>query len=921
MVIIESYMHICDDRSTKYQNWQWKLLQSLFVKSKRKNRRRHRLKLNNPGSRGMRRLITILSAGHQLMAMSNVINKPSIDIDNAYNHMNDTDSFAIKIDNCCTQTMSGYRSDFIESTIKSISGQQVVGFGKTKSDITHIGTVRWNIYDDSGMFHTLNIPNVYYVPNCEVRLLSPQHWAQELNDSNPKPDGTVCITYRDRVVLKWNQQMYTKTILLEPKHKNIATMWSVGDATKYNKFKNISKRIAMTFDSEVKEEEIPTEDIYQQKSDWDKFVHVCHEGNGIMKISGSEDIEGADSPTGELLEWHLRFGHMPMPRLQSLALEGVIPRRLAKCKVPVCASCMYGKLTKRPWRYRSDASHIEEDVTSPGEVVSVDQMESSTLGLVAQLKGIPTRERYKIATVYVDHASDYTFVHLQTDSSSKQTLISKKEFERHAAGMNVTIKRYHADNGRFVDNAWTNDLKEKNQYMTLCGVNAHHQNGKVEKRIRDLQDLTRSSLLHAQNLWPDAITNNLWPYALRKSAVGLNQIKHKDRETSPLELFSKTKISFKSRDFHTFGCPMYVLQTGSVIKGPKWNSRARLAVYIGPSMNHARSVGLALSLQTGLVSPVFHAKYDDGFSTVSDAYGKYITKSNWQLKCGFQKGVKREAWLDPQTESLTLQGNEQQIDAIDNTHKENNSTVDLPEVPLENNALSNDNQTQYNDMDNHDIVEDIKSESDNIDVDVPTVTTTRSGRRINQPKHLDDYVVYETSVIKFDDTTTAFTDSIDPIALMTSGNQDNFYYHEILREPDKDKFIEAMKEEINMHNVNKNWIPILRSELPKDTKVIPSVWAMRRKRQITDGKIHKWKARLNVDGSKQIKGVNFWETYAPVAQWISIRLILSMAVMKNWKVKTFDFLSKLSLRHLVKPNCSSMCQEVVTLATKTHNGH
>jgi hypothetical protein len=55
--------------------------------------------------------------------------------------------------------------------------------------------------------------------------------------------------------------------------------------------------------------------------------------------------------------------------------------------------------------------------------------------------------------------------------------------------MNAVVKRYHADNGLFVDNAWTNDLKEKNQYMSLYGVNAHHQNGKVEKRIRDLQDL------------------------------------------------------------------------------------------------------------------------------------------------------------------------------------------------------------------------------------------------------------------------------------------------------------------------------------------------------------------------------------------------------------------------------------------------
>jgi hypothetical protein len=45
---------------------------------------------------------------------------------------------------------------------------------------------------------------------------------------------------------------------------------------------------------------------------------------------------------------------------------------------------------------------------------------------------------------------------------------------------------------------------------------------------------------------------------------------------------------------------------------------------------------------------------------------------------------------------------------------------------------------------------------------------------------------------------------------------------------------------------------------------------MRRKRCLVDEKIHKWKARQNVDGSKQVKGVKFWETYATVAQWISM---------------------------------------------------
>jgi hypothetical protein len=64
---------------------------------------------------------------------------------------------------------------------------------------------------------------------------------------------------------------------------------------------------------------------------------------------------------------------------------------------------------------------------------------------------------------------------------------------------------------------------------------------------------------------------------------------------------------------------------------------------------------------------------------------------------------------------------------------------------------------------------------------------------------------------------------------MTTGGQDNFYYHEIIKEDDKDKFVDAMRNE-------KNWVPTLRSNLPEGVKVIPSVWAMRRKRDLCTGK-------------------------------------------------------------------------------------
>jgi Reverse transcriptase (RNA-dependent DNA polymerase) len=44
-----------------------------------------------------------------------------------------------------------------------------------------------------------------------------------------------------------------------------------------------------------------------------------------------------------------------------------------------------------------------------------------------------------------------------------------------------------------------------------------------------------------------------------------------------------------------------------------------------------------------------------------------------------------------------------------------------------------------------------------------------------------------------------------------------------------------------------------------------------------------------VHGGKQIKGLDYWETYAPVASWPSIQLIMYIAVLNNWPTMQLDF--------------------------------
>ena len=65
--------------------------------------------------------------------------------------------------------------------------------------------------------------------------------------------------------------------------------------------------------------------------------------------------------------------------------------------------------------------------------MSVDQMTSPTAGLIAQMAGFLTRKRYKHATVFVDQASGFGYVHLQKSTSAEETLEAKAAFEKTAS--------------------------------------------------------------------------------------------------------------------------------------------------------------------------------------------------------------------------------------------------------------------------------------------------------------------------------------------------------------------------------------------------------------------------------------------------------------------------------------------------------
>ena len=76
--------------------------------------------------------------------------------------------------------------------------------------------------------------------------------------------------------------------------------------------------------------------------------------------------------------------------------------------------------------------------------------------------------------------------------------------------------------------------------------------------------------------------------------------------------------------------------------------------------------------------------------------------------------------------------------------------------------------------------------------------------------------------------------------------------------------------------------------MPEGTKTILAIWSFKRKR-FPDGRVNKHKARLCAHGGMQTWGVNYWETYSPVVNWLSVCTLMALSIIHELETRSIDF--------------------------------
>ncbi|KAK8686057.1 hypothetical protein V6N13_125084 [Hibiscus sabdariffa] len=109
-------------------------------------------------------------------------------------------------------------------------------------------------------------------------------------------------------------------------------------------------------------------------------------------------------------------------------------------------------------------------------------------------------------------------------------------------------------------------------------------------------------------------------------------------------------------------------------------------------------------------------------------------------------------------------------------------------------------------------------------------------------------------------------------------------YQEAVSSPDSEKWLEAMRSEMDSMSDNQVWTLV---EPPEGIKPIGCKWVFKKKTDM-DGNLQTYKGRLVAKRYRQVHGIDYDETFSPIAMFKSIRILLAIAAFHDYEIWQMD---------------------------------
>jgi hypothetical protein len=338
---------------------------------------------------------------------------------------------------------------WFENLVVACTAQRVGGISKGLA-IKGKGALVFDINDDTGKPHCIKIPISLFLPGLKMCLLSPQHWAQEVGDNYPLPHGTRMENNAHSCVLWWGQGKFLKMIPFDPAtntpifctspstlsyHVFVNTFiaceapffrrehvlqllgrrWLAGVAPPPKKFigkenlnydkskKRASEGVVLTDNETVPTANLPPPPELAPHPDILRCAALTYDPSPVLNEDNEYSVSAPDNQA-ELMRWHYCLGHALFTSLHQLARNGEIPTKLANVQPPRCAGCLFGAMTKVPWRTKAqrDDSHAVFAATKPGSASPSTTCNQLSRGFTprqrARLPRHATRTRQSLST-------------------------------------------------------------------------------------------------------------------------------------------------------------------------------------------------------------------------------------------------------------------------------------------------------------------------------------------------------------------------------------------------------------------------------------------------------------------------------------------------------------------------------------------
>ena len=513
--------------------------------------------------------------------------------------------------------------------------------------------------------------------------------------------------------------------------------------------------------------------------------------------------------------------------------------KLSTVKRGTCDACYFGRQT---------ASHHHKQLqprdSKPGERIHSD---------VCHV-GKPDWDKRVCFITFKDESSGYRRVYgLRSKTQVAETIKSfLVDAERETK---VKCISFRSDNGtEYVNEEVKSIFMSLGITHELSPPNCKEPNGMAERENRTLCDTARSFLALAGYSGGDSVRQQLWCEAVGYSAYVRNRVPNRNRtDVTPHELWYGIKPDVGH--IRVFGCPAFV----KVVEGQrkKMDDKSWKGIFVGFYPLSNSIVKVFDGHRVHRVSDV--DVKDDNFCSSLFPYSNRIDS------------IGSEEESDSGSEDEFMSATDVTPVVTDTSGSSESGTVTINK-PVDKSVGSDSVEDDLSqDM------SELFSSSNPVD---PTVAVKKKRGRLlgwkktdqpQQPPH-----PMERRKKKQDED--------EMYAMAAAAVVDPVTVKEAMDRSDASLWMDAMNDEMDSLLKNQTWIL---ESAPKDRQVVSCRWILKSKLN-PDSTLSKRKARLVARGFSQVPGVDFYETFAPVVRYESVRLILSLVAALDMDMLQFD---------------------------------